>query len=52
MRYKAAEKLEIIRLVEGSVLPVKQILGEDRPTPLDLSSMVRALPDGRPGDAG
>jgi putative transposase len=28
MRYKAAEKLEIIRLVEGSVLPVKQILGK------------------------
>ena len=28
MRYKAAEKLEIIRLVEGSALPVKQILGK------------------------
>ena len=35
MRYAASEKLEIIKLVEGSHLPVKQtleMLGVSRPT--------------------
>jgi predicted DNA-binding protein (UPF0251 family) len=44
MRYPASEKLEIIRLVEGSHLSVKQTLqklGVSRPTFL---SLVRSLP--------
>jgi hypothetical protein len=47
MRYAAAEKLEIIRLVEHSSLPVRHP-GTARYPALDLLSLVRSLSE-RPG---
>ena len=45
MRYPASEKLEIIRLVEQSHLPVRAHAGEARHPAGDLLSLVRSLPD-------
>ena len=42
MRYPAAEKLEIIRLVEGSHLPVR-VPGPDRDPARDLLPLVRPV---------
>ena len=42
MRYPAAEKLEIIRLVEQSHLPVRRVL-EQIGIPIHVLSMVRSL---------
>ena len=49
MRYPASEKLEIIRLVEQSHLPVKPHAGEARHPPGDLLPLVRSLSDRRAG---
>ena len=40
MRYPASEKLEIIRLVEGSHLPVKRTLDKLGVSRADLLSLV------------
>ena len=47
MRYPAAEKLEIIRLVEQSHLPVKRTLEKARHPEGDLLPLVRSVPGGR-----
>ena len=49
MRYPAAEKLEIIRLVEQSHLPVRAHAGEARHSPGDLLPLVRPVPERRAG---
>ena len=51
MRYPAAEKVEIIRLVEASHLPARRTLEQARHPAGDLLSMVRPLPGQRPGGA-
>jgi hypothetical protein len=45
MRYPAAEKLEIIRLVEQSDLPVRRTLAKIEYPAGGILPMVRALPD-------
>ena len=45
MRYPASEKLEIIRLVEQSHLPVQAHAGEARHPQGDLLSLVRPVPE-------
>ena len=52
MRYPASEKLEIIRLVEQSHLPVRRVAGADRNPEIHVLSMVRSLSDGRARGAG
>ena len=49
MRYPASEKLEIIRLVEQSQLPVKRTLAEARHPQGDLLPLVRPLSERRAG---
>jgi len=51
MRYPAAEKLEIIQLVEQSHLPVRRVL-EQIGIPRSVLSMVRSSSDWRARDAG
>ena len=51
MRYPAAEKLEIIQLVEQSHLPVG-VVGADRKPKIHILSMVRSLSDWRARGAG
>jgi transposase InsO family protein len=51
MRYPAAEKLEIVRLVEQSPLPVRHTLGETRYSPGDLLSLVRSIQQQGTGSA-
>ena len=50
MRYSASEKLEIIRLVEQSHLPVRRTLGQIGI--LDVLSLVRSVSDRRARGAG
>ena len=52
MRYPAAEKLEIIQLVEQSHLPVSAVVGADRNPKIHVLSMVRSLSDWRARGAG
>ena len=47
MRYPAAEKLEIIRLVEQSRLPVRRTLDKLGILPARFLPMVRPLPERR-----
>ena len=49
MEYPAAEKLEIVRLVEKSHLPVRRVLRADRPPEIHVLSMVRSSSDPTPG---
>ena len=49
MRYPASEKLEIIRLVEQSQLPVKRTLAEARHRQGDLLPLVRPVSERRAG---
>ena len=49
MRYPASEKLEIIRLVEQSQLPVKRTLREARHRQGDLLPLVRPVSERRAG---
>ena len=48
MRYPASEKLEIIRTVETSHLPVRRTLAQDRHPQVDLLRLARSLCGGRP----
>ena len=52
MRYPAAEKLEIIRLVEQSHLPVRRVLEQIGIPDIHVLSMVRSLSDRRARGAG
>ena len=52
MRYPASEKLEIIRLVEQSHLPVRRTLEKLGIQPATILSLVRSPPDRRPRGAG
>ena len=52
MRYLAAEKLEIIQLVEQLDRPVRRRAGADRHPEIDVLSMVRSLSDWRARGAG
>ena len=52
MRYPASEKLEIIRLVEQSHLPVSTDAGEDRRRTSDILPLVRSLSSWRIGSLG
>jgi len=48
MRYAAAEKLEIIELVERSSLPIRRTLAQlGIPTQVDLLCVVQELPEWR-----
>ena len=51
MRYLASEKLEIIRLVEESTLPVADA-GKDRHPARHLLSLVRSVPHRWAGSPG
>ena len=42
MRYPASEKLEIIRTVETSPLPVRRTLAQDRHSEVDLLCLARS----------
>jgi hypothetical protein len=52
MRYPASEKLEIIRLVEQSHLPVRAGAAADRNPEIHVLSMVRSLSDRRARGSG
>ena len=52
MRYPAAEKLEIIQLVEQSHLPVRRSLEQIGNPKIHVLSMVRSLSDWRARGAG
>ena len=52
MRYSASEKLEIIRLVEQSHLPVRRTLGQIGDPEIDVLSLVRSVSDRRARGAG
>ena len=52
MRYPAAEKLEIIRLVEQSHLPVRRVLEQIGIPKIHVLSMVRSSSDWRARGAG
>ena len=52
MRYPAAEKLEIIRLVEQSHLPVRRVLEQIGIPEIHVLSTVRSLSDWRARGAG
>ena len=52
MRYPAAEKLEIIQLVEQSHLPVRRSLEQIGIPKIHVLSMVRSLSDWRARGAG
>ena len=52
MRYPAAEKLEIIQLVEQSHLPVRRSLEQIGIPRIHVLSMVRSLSDWRARGAG
>ena len=52
MRYPASEKLEIIRLVEQSALPVRRTLEQIGILKSTFYAWYAALPDRRPGGFG
>ena len=52
MRYRAAEKLEIIRLVEQSPLSVRQTFSAAGNLPRDLLPLASAVPGARRGSSG
>jgi hypothetical protein len=49
MRYPASEKVEIIKLVEGSPLPAKATLAKLGHPASHLLPLVRPIPAGRSG---